>query len=338
MTFIKSTGVVWKTAIGSAAAWKLAHLAGSSHPYLAPITLILSLQATLNQSIHFAVHRVFGTALGIFITVVLASYFKVNYLTIGLLIFVGAAVGKLFKMSNLVIHQITLSILLVFTFAHKAPDYGIDRLRDTLIGALIAFVLAALVFPIDFSKKAKTSFYFYTDELIANFSAVAQWVASDCSIEEGNRLHKGTQQLLKDLHQLETDLEKALKDLHFNPYSRKHKKQIAYLNKELLHLKQGYTHISGMVRTLLDWSASGDMTTYDRALWSSYFYSLAAHVSEWKNTFEEKEATQEGSTFTITPPQGAGKSIFNLSLYQDAMGTVVDFMPPIKHPPAPAQG
>jgi uncharacterized membrane protein YgaE (UPF0421/DUF939 family) len=332
-SFLIETGVVWKTAIGSSASWKLAQLAGSSHPYLAPITLILCLQATLNRSIHFAVHRVFGTALGIFITVLLAMYFSVNYLTIGLLIFIGAAIGKLFKMSYMVIHQIALSILLVFTFAHQSPDYGIDRLRDTLIGALIAFALAVLIFPIDFTRKAKNTFYFHTDELIANFTAIAQWVANGCSLEVGKSLHKGTQNLLKDLHQLEDDLTKAIKDLHFSPYSKKHKKGIAFLNDELLHLKQGYHHISQMLRTLMEWKEAGSMTVYDNALWSSYFFSLAAHVSEWKTSIDTDEELLAFPAFSIAPPANMEKSLFDLSLYHDAMETIVDFMPPAKVAP-----
>lgn len=329
LSFIKDTSIVWKTTIGSAVTWRLAQLAGSSHPYLAPITLILCLQSTLNQSIHFAVHRVFGTALGILITVILASFFSVTYLTIGLLIFIGTAIGKLFNMSHLVIHQIALSILLVFTFAHHSPSYGIDRLRDTLIGALIAFALAALILPIDLSKQAEEKFYFYIDELITNFSATAQWISNGCDLNEGARLHIGTQQLLKDLHQLGTQLEKAMKNLHLNPYSKKHKAQLSFLNQEILHLKQGYAHISGMLRSLADWSRMGTMAAYDFAIWSSYFYSFAAYISEWKNAHQSKDTMNGRASYDMKAPIGLENSVFNLSLYKDALELLADFNPNI---------
>ncbi|MGV3488528.1 MAG: FUSC family protein [Tuberibacillus sp.] len=325
LTFIKDIGIVWKTAAGSALSYRLAELAGSSHPYLAPITLILSLQATLHQSVHFAFHRMFGTALGILITVILAGFFSVSYWTIGLLIFIGTAIAKLFKMSNLVIHQIGLSILLVFTIAHKAPNYGIDRLRDTIIGALVAFALAVLLFPSDLTRKVKQQFHLYTDELIANISEAASWTANGCPASDGARLHQGTQKLLKDLHQLENQLKTAMEDFRYNPYSKKHKQACAELKNQLVHLQQGYTHVSGMLRTLMEWSETGAMKAYDHAIWSSYLYTLAAYISEWKNDLEKNNTAR--SSIQIHLPQGLEKSLHPLALYHEAREVLKDFMP-----------
>ena len=228
-------------------------------------------------------------------------------------------------MSHLVIHQIALSILLVFTFAHHSPSYGIDRLRDTLVGALIAFALAALILPVDLSKKTEEKFYFYTDELIANFSATALWISNGCEINEGAMLHKGTQQLLNDLHQLGAQLEKAIKNLHLNPYSKKHKAHLSFLNQEVLHLRQGYVHISGMTRSLVDWSRIRTMTAYDLAIRSSYFYSLAAYISEWKNALRGKNAMNGRTSYVMKTPIGLENSLFNLSLYNNVFEVLANF-------------
>jgi len=329
--FIKNTSIVWKTAIGSALSWRIAQWAGSSHPYLAPITLILSLQSTLNKSVHFAIYRMFGTALGILITVLLAGFFSVSYWTIGLLIFIGTAVAKLFKMNNLVIHQIALSILLVFTFAHKGMDYGIDRLRDTIIGALVALVFTVLILPEDPLKSLKNKFLLLAEELAANLTASAAWAEKGCPTDEGAKLHTGTKALLKDLHEVEKKLDQAIKDLRYNPYSKKHKRECHFLKTQLLPLQQGYTHMSRLLRTLTEWSASGTMTAFDTALWSSYLYSLAAYIIEWKRAVEQKRTSRV--IFQLTLPPGSEKNIYPDTLYHEAMEMLRDFMPTVHRSP-----
>lgn len=51
---INKTFLIWKMAIASAISWEIAKLAGSHHPYLAPISVILCLQTTINRSIQFS--------------------------------------------------------------------------------------------------------------------------------------------------------------------------------------------------------------------------------------------------------------------------------------------
>ena len=67
------TSLVWKMAIASAVSWEVAKLVGSNHPYLAPLSAILCLQATIDQSIRFSFQRIVGTAIGVILTAYLVS-------------------------------------------------------------------------------------------------------------------------------------------------------------------------------------------------------------------------------------------------------------------------
>ncbi|MDR7237659.1 uncharacterized membrane protein YgaE (UPF0421/DUF939 family) [Neobacillus drentensis] len=55
--FESKTALVWKMAIASAISWELAKLIGSDHPYLAPISVVLCLQTTIDQSIRYSFHH-----------------------------------------------------------------------------------------------------------------------------------------------------------------------------------------------------------------------------------------------------------------------------------------
>jgi hypothetical protein len=82
--------LIWKMAVASAISWEIAKLAGSDHPYLAPLSVILCLQTTVNRSIQFSYHRMVGTVIGIVVTVFAVPHLKVNGWTIGLLILAGS--------------------------------------------------------------------------------------------------------------------------------------------------------------------------------------------------------------------------------------------------------
>ncbi|GER66491.1 hypothetical protein BpJC7_06660 [Weizmannia acidilactici] len=53
--------IIWKIAIASSLSWEIAKSAGSHHPYLAPLTVILCIKAMPDQTISFAVNRMIGT-------------------------------------------------------------------------------------------------------------------------------------------------------------------------------------------------------------------------------------------------------------------------------------
>ncbi|MGG0174902.1 FUSC family protein [Gottfriedia acidiceleris] len=132
------TSLIWKLSIGSTLAWEISKLFGSSHPYLGPVSLILTIQSTMDKTISLSIKRVIGTMIGIVVTVIIASYLKVNGWTLGLLILIGTYIAKYLKLDKKVLHQVALTILFVFAFEHQSKDYAMDRMRDTLVGILIA--------------------------------------------------------------------------------------------------------------------------------------------------------------------------------------------------------
>ncbi|MCM3571074.1 aromatic acid exporter family protein [Neobacillus mesonae] len=144
--------LIWNMSIGSTLSWELAKIMGSSHPYLAPLSVILSLQSTDEKTISLSIKRLIGTIIGIFVTVLIASNMKINGWNLGILIFLGGYAEKYLKLDRKVLHQTALTILFVFAFEHQTKHYALDRLRDTLIGVSIACIIQLVWFRIIFRK------------------------------------------------------------------------------------------------------------------------------------------------------------------------------------------
>ncbi|WHY70150.1 FUSC family protein [Fictibacillus enclensis] len=149
--------LVWKLALGSAVSWEISKYLGSSHPYLAPLSVILTIQSTVDQTVSISVKRVIGTLIGISVTVLIAKFFKVEGWNLGLLILIGCYIAKYFHFSKKVIHQVALTILFVFVFEHQTRHYALDRLRDTIIGVLVAGVIQIVWFRLFSKEKSSIS-------------------------------------------------------------------------------------------------------------------------------------------------------------------------------------
>lgn len=138
--------LIWKLSIGSTLSWELAKLFGSDHPYLAPLSVILTLQSTMDKTVSLSIKRVMGTIIGIVVTVLIASHMTVNGWNLGLLILLGCFVAKYLKLDKKVLHQVALTILFVFVFEHQSNQYAFDRMRDTLVGVLVAGIIQLVWF------------------------------------------------------------------------------------------------------------------------------------------------------------------------------------------------
>ena len=151
------SNLIWQLSIGSTLAWELAKFLGSDHPYLATLSVILCLHTTLNKTIGLSIKRVFGTIIGIIVTVLISSYIKISGLNLGLLILLGCFITKWLKFDKIVIHQVALTILFVYVLEHKEKHFAIDRMRDTLVGVVVAVLIQMVWFRIFLRKNNNMS-------------------------------------------------------------------------------------------------------------------------------------------------------------------------------------
>ncbi|MFB5190780.1 FUSC family protein [Alicyclobacillus fastidiosus] len=155
--FLKQTAIVWKTTLGSIVAWEIARWSGSTHPYLAPLTLILCIQATVEQSLRFAIYRSIGTVLGVLLIGMFAKDIPVTAWSLGIALFVSTGIMKALRINDTIIHQVALSILFVLYFENQSSGYARDRVVDTLIGSIVAVLFIMFVVPTNGKASGGTS-------------------------------------------------------------------------------------------------------------------------------------------------------------------------------------
>lgn len=310
------TTLIWKMAIASALSWEIAKLAGSHHPYLAPISVILCLQTTVNRSIRFSYHRMVGTIIGISVVVFFAPYLNVNGWSLGVLILIGSFIAKWFKRDETAIHQVALTVLLVFVMGHKSGEYPFDRFRDTLIGAIIAVLLHMLISPPNFTEQASKSIQQICTHLTTTFNQISDWVQTSLEINEGYNLQLKTKKLLQELHQVKNYIQVATDSLKYNPKAKKSEKELQECEQRIYYLTQGYTYVSAIVGILMAWSKAGTMTPFQQTLWAKQFKALSPFFQPKENPAELGPSCE---TLLVSLEPEFEKQQFHVALYHETI-------------------
>ncbi|TDF98020.1 FUSC family protein [Paenibacillus piri] len=331
ISFINTNAVVWKIPIAAALSWEIAKWAGSNHPYLSPLTVILSIQMTVSKSMKFAWQRVIGTIAGVLFTAIIAPYVGLSGWSIGLLLFVGAVIVARLKLDHAMMIQVALSILLVLYFQSKMPSYPLDRIRDTVIGAAVAVLIQILIFPPDSIHKAKKKTIRFADHLSNQFDNAAKWVEHGCAANEAQTIQTELQTLFQELHQATTEAEKADQSLNYNPLAHKKRNALNQLTRQLDQLRSGYANLTDMVRIFTKWSGSSFFTKEDQRIWADHLNKIAELVKEWKKMLDDPNANAfDPSAFAlhIKAPSDIENYQYPLALYTNAEQIIQDFKSP----------
>ncbi len=284
-TFFEQTVIIWKNAFGSATAWEIARITGSNHPYLAPLTLILCLQATVGQSLRFALYRSAGTVLGVLMIGFFAKNIPLTAWALGIALLISMTLLKIFRLNDQLINQVTLSILFVLYFENQSTGYAWDRAKDTLIGAAVSVLFVIFLFPPNELKKLEQAI----DKFVPYFAGTANLVANAL---HQNRLYTAIDPsglinaLFDELQQMSQLLIKIKQGLSFQPQNQLKTQQ---LEQRFYAIRDACIHFTALTRTL-----SQAMTSEEREQWSNRIHSLATVIPAF--IYEEAPAPQQSVT------------------------------------------
>ncbi|MDR9854734.1 aromatic acid exporter family protein [Paenibacillus sp. VCA1] len=326
--FIKNNGTVWKMPFAAALSWEAAKWAGSNHPYLAPLTAILCFQITVSQSLHFAWQRIIGTIVGVAATACIAPYLGVSGWSIGLLVLLGAVIVKRLNLDHALAVQVALSVLLVLYFQSKMPSYPLDRVRDTVVGAVVAVLIHVLLFPPDSIQTAKQKMARFADRLTRHFYQTAEWVQHGCPASQVKIVEDELQTMFQELHQATVETDKANQSLRYNPLASKKRTAMDELTRQMAQLRSSFANLSDMVRIFKKWAESGHFTEEDRRIWADHMNTLGSLVKSWNTMLNDpKQTTFEptAASLAVKAPSHLANDQYPLALYMNAEQVVQDF-------------
>lgn len=244
---------VAKSAAAIIAAWLVAGLLiQGPPPVFAAIAALLVVQPSVNQSLTKAIERTVGVIAGVAIASVLGIALGDATWVILLATVIGLLVAWLLRMTAGTANQVAISALLVLALGGTTPGYAVDRVLETLIGAVIGFVVNLLIVPPVAIGPAKDAARALGDEIAASLERLADALLSRSSRTEAQVVLTRAR-VLKELREdAEAAIDAATDSLTFNPRRTRLRAQLADVEAQVDRFAPIVTQLIGMTRAFAD--------------------------------------------------------------------------------------
>lgn len=244
---------VVKSAVATIAAWLLAGWLVPGHaPVFAAIAALLVVQPSVNQSITKAVERSVGVVVGVLIASGLGILLGPHTWVVLLATVVALLVAWALKMTPGTANQVGISAVLVLALGTATPGYAVDRVLETLIGAVLGFLVNLAVVPPVALAPAKEK----TDALGREIAAALDRLAEALTVPQSRAQ---VEELLLEARLLrpmrdaaEAAITDAAESLTFNPRGRRHRTDLARVQELLDAFTPIITQVIGMTRACYD--------------------------------------------------------------------------------------
>ncbi|WP_049570345.1 FUSC family protein [Streptomyces sp. SBT349] len=186
-------------------------------PLLAPLTALLVVQVTLYATITTGVRRVNSVIAGVLIATGFSALVGLSWWSLGLLILISLTIGHLVRVSEFV-PEVAISAMLVLGVTQGVAETAIDRVAETVIGAVVGLLFNIIFVPPvwvgsaghDIEDQARRM-----RELLRNLSEEAEERRSpvqrvSAKLSEARRLDQ-------DIAQVDASIIQAEESLRFNP-------------------------------------------------------------------------------------------------------------------------
>lgn len=242
-----------KTILATLLAWFAASLIyPDQQPIFAAIAAIIVIQPSVNQSLGKALERSIGVILGVGVallaTLLLGSH---SWLVLAAVI-VAFIAAWIFKFTPATANQIAISAMLVIAIGSATPEYATERIVETVVGAVIAFIVnAAIVPPVAMAPSQRA-----VAELGAEIASILEDIGSvlrrSTSYEVLNNIYRRSRALRQKFNAADATIKSAQESLRFNVIKGKHQRALDAEAKLLNQLAVLVTRTIGVSRGVRD--------------------------------------------------------------------------------------
>lgn len=295
---------VLKTSVAAVIAWVVAgFVVQQPLPIFAAIAALLVVQPSVTQSIEKGLERSIGVVAGVVIALGAGQIFGTSSWVILMVIVLAVVVAWALKLSAGSANQIPISAMLVIALGGQNAEYAVDRIIETIIGAMIGLIVnLAIVAPVIVSP-AHTAVLLLTKHTAAALESLASALRVPKTDAELDVLLADSRHLKELRDAASAALRKGADSLTLNPRRSKHHR-ILHRDRELFAmLTVLVTRTLGMARAIHD-RYDSDLANDPAALSIAQELERAAHDLRLRgrSPSEREAAPPTRELLTLTAP------------------------------------
>ncbi|UOQ87973.1 FUSC family protein [Agromyces endophyticus] len=244
---------VAKASVATIAAWLVAGwLIPGQLPVFAAIAALLVVQPSVNQSFGKAIERSVGVILGVLIATAISLTVGQSSWIILVAIVVAMLVAWALKMTPATSNQVAISAMLVLALGSSSPEYAIDRVIETLIGAAIGFVVNVAIVPPVAVAPARRDLALLGGELAASLDRLAGALETPQSPPQLQQLMVEARLMRPMRDAADAAITAGEESLTLNPRRSAHRTDLGEMRTLLERLSPIVTQVIGMTRATFD--------------------------------------------------------------------------------------
>ncbi|WP_308797328.1 FUSC family protein [Agromyces silvae] len=244
---------VVKAVVATIGAWLVAGwLIPTPLPVFGAIAALLVVQPSVNQSFGKAIERSVGVVLGVLVATGLVLLLGSKSWVVLIAIAAALLIAWALRMTPGTANQVAISAMLVLALGGTTPDYALDRVIETLIGAAIGIVVNALVVPPVAVAPARRDLALLGGELAASLDRLATALTTSQSAASLQQLLLEARLMRPMRDAADASIATGEESLTLNPRRSRHRDELREMRVLLDRLTPIVTQVIGMTRAVFD--------------------------------------------------------------------------------------
>ena len=242
-----------KTTLAAVLAYLLAvALLGTEvQPLLAPLTALLVAQVTVFRTVTSGVERVGSVVAGVLVAVLLSQVVGLTWWSLGITIFVSLVIGRVLHLGDHTL-EVPISAMLVLAVTGQARIAALDRVAETLVGAVTGVVVSFMLRPPVYVQPAGDAVGELAAEMSKLLASMGEELTEGWSGEQARAWEDRARELDRPLRAARIALARGEESLRLNPRQRRIREGASSLRAALAALEHAAVQLRGITLDLAD--------------------------------------------------------------------------------------
>jgi uncharacterized membrane protein YgaE (UPF0421/DUF939 family) len=240
-----------KMTIGGTGAWWIASELGAKRPLFAALVPLVAMNGDPFAAVSVSIARILGVFAGVGIGLALTHVALGSTWRVAIALIVATLVGIVLKVGDRPNLEVPIAALFLIGFASaNVSQLGVQRIWETAIGAVVAVVVSAVLWPPDPIRELERRLHRLRQQLAADLAAIADDLAtgSGATAEQLDDLREHSLDAVRDVFELAP----ARRALRWNPLRRNDVRLVDELEERINLGARAARHVRSVGRDVAD--------------------------------------------------------------------------------------
>jgi uncharacterized membrane protein YgaE (UPF0421/DUF939 family) len=250
-----------KTTLAAVLAYLLAAamLGDQPAPLLAPLTALLVAQLTIFETVMSGVERVGSVVAGVVVAVLVSNFVGLTWWSLGIVIFSSLVIGMVLRLGEHTL-EVPISAMLVLAVTGQAGTAALDRVAETLIGAVTGVAVSFLLRPPVYVQPAGDAIGELASEMAELLSSMGEELTEGWSSGQARAWADRARDLDRPLRAAHVALARGEESLRLNPRQRRVREGASSLRAAMAALEHAAVQVRAITLDLADLAEAVEAT------------------------------------------------------------------------------